>query len=346
MHVTTMARVVMMVAVSLLAAACSGSETTVTPSPTPVPAPAPSPAPPATLTGVVTNESGARLSALVQVTEGTGRGRSVNTNAEGAYTLPDVGPGALTVRAASKGYRDQFVPVVALGPTSLDFRMQLLPKGVLSGTVSDADTGAPIAGATVTILRDLTTDVVDDWGRTATTDSGGVYRFDNMTIGGVNIAGVAPGYQEWRTGGNLNVRPTFDLALRRVPSPETFTGRISWVDQTGCVHPPPGPFTLSQHPCVFHRIDIRRAFGNMTVSVTWEGAADNDIEVHLFHAFGGLQTRRGAAGAGRTISFSQFPFWSGTWTVAIIDMGNPIRSGTAPTSTRAVPYRLTVTRWD
>jgi hypothetical protein len=264
-----------------LIAACSGDPSAPaapTPVPSPSPLPPPSPAPPATLTGLVTNESGARLSALVQVAEGTGRGRSVSTNAEGVYTLSDVGPGTLTVRAASKGYRDQFVPVVALGVTPLDFRMQLLPKGVLTGRVTDIDSGA----------------------------------------------------------------------LRRAPSAETFTGRIGWAEGSSCVYPDStGPFATTQYPCAGPTFSMRRGGGAIDVTVSWDVASESALRVHVIREnFGVVREVRAAAGSNRRLAFSQTAFWPGAWSIRVIDMENGRAAGTGSTITRAIPFSVTITRWD
>jgi hypothetical protein len=118
-------------------------------------------------------------------------------------------------------------PIMVDGLTSVSFVLQPLPKVTLSGIVADIDTGAPIPGATVVVLSDITTTVPDDWGRSVTTDSSGRYVFDNMTTGNANLSATASGYQERRDGVNTSVRNALNFGLRRLPAPETFTGQIT-----------------------------------------------------------------------------------------------------------------------
>lgn len=83
-------------------------------------------------------------------------GRSVRTNpANGAYTITHAA-GDYTARAESYGYFpvDQAVAIPADGSVVKNFRLEPIPTGTVQGVVTNARTGARIAGATVTQAED------------------------------------------------------------------------------------------------------------------------------------------------------------------------------------------------
>ncbi|HLN65043.1 MAG TPA: S8 family serine peptidase, partial [Symbiobacteriaceae bacterium] len=83
-------------------------------------------------------------------------GRSVRTNpANGAYTMNHAA-GSYTARAESYGYFpvDAPVQIEADGTLIQNFLLQPIPTGTVSGVVTDARTGAPIAGAMVSQAED------------------------------------------------------------------------------------------------------------------------------------------------------------------------------------------------
>ncbi len=79
--------------------------------------------------------------------------------------------------------------------------------------------GAPIVGATVTILDGANA------GRTATTDSEGQYQFQGLTQGNANFSVRAPGFLEQRNGGVIHAAD-YDPITR-----EWSTDRADWVLQ-------------------------------------------------------------------------------------------------------------------
>lgn len=77
--------------------------------------------------------------------------------------------------------------------------------GSLAGTVTQNGGGA-VAGATVTILDGANA------GRTATTNSSGQYRLDNLTSGNANVAAAANGLES-RSGVRVAGETTLNLSL-------------------------------------------------------------------------------------------------------------------------------------
>jgi hypothetical protein len=87
------------------------------------------------------------------------------------------------------------------------------PTGTLTGTVTDAGTGAPIAGATVSVTIEGRT-------RTATTDADGVYTFSTLPVGTYDFTASAFGYGSATATATITESATtiLDFALSPVPS--------------------------------------------------------------------------------------------------------------------------------
>jgi hypothetical protein len=348
MHVTTMARVVMTVTVSLLAAACSGgrNETPTGPS-VPVPLPA---AASGTITGIITDERGARLPGVVWIIESPGGGRIALANGNGEYTFGGVPAGFTLLRASAKAMDPVEKPVmVTAGTTRLDFTLSPLPKDLFTGSVTDIDTGAGIAGATVQILRDTTTDVVDDWGRSTTTNAQGVFAFDRTTLGTLIVSATAPGYQERRIGQNIRATPTMTVALRRDAVPQTLTGVVGWTEPLPCSY----RAGTADYACVQHPFTMRRA-GSVDVVVTWEGSTetsvlvqliDLDIQSPIFPSPRILREVRGAPGS-RRITFNQGIFRDGRHAWRIVNIDSFRLPGGATPANPPIPYTLVYTIGD
>lgn len=83
-------------------------------------------------------------------------GRSVRTDpASGTYTLSHAA-GDYTVRAEAYGYfpAQAAINIPADGTVTQNFLLTQIPTGNISGTVTNARTGAPVGGATVQVMED------------------------------------------------------------------------------------------------------------------------------------------------------------------------------------------------
>jgi bacillopeptidase F (M6 metalloprotease family)/subtilisin family serine protease len=83
-------------------------------------------------------------------------GRSVRTDpASGSYSLSHAA-GDYTVRAEAYGYfpAEAAINIPADGVVTQNFLLTQIPTGTISGTVTNARTGAPIGGATVQVMED------------------------------------------------------------------------------------------------------------------------------------------------------------------------------------------------
>ncbi len=130
-----------------------------------------------TLAGTVTATGGAPIANASVVVNAL---PAVLTNTSGAYSIPNLNAGTVNVTVTATGYVPYNGTAVITGgvTTTLNITMLLPPKA--GGTVTDASTGAPIVGATVTIGSVPNQTV---WLTTA----GGVYLTGLLPVVGPNI---------------------------------------------------------------------------------------------------------------------------------------------------------------
>ena len=104
---------------------------------------------PGILSGTVTNSVGgaAIAGATVTVTGYT----PVVTNAAGAYSVPAITPATVNVACTATGFVPYSGTAVITGGATTTLNIAMLPSPKIDGTVTDASTGAPVVGATVTI---------------------------------------------------------------------------------------------------------------------------------------------------------------------------------------------------
>ena len=138
---------------------------------------------PGSITGSVTDAEDGSPIAGAMVSNGT---RTATTDATGQYTITDVPPGTYQVTASKSGYQSSslMVTVVAggTGIANLSLLEVILP-GCIIGSVTNAEDGAPVAGATVS-----------DGTRTATTDASGEYTIADVPAGSYEVAACKEGY--------------------------------------------------------------------------------------------------------------------------------------------------------
>src|SRR6266851_1311350 len=133
------------------------------------------------LSGTVSDASTTRPIAGATVSAGTA---SAVTDANGAYTIAGLAPGTYTATATASGYTSQSASVTLTAGTTTTQNFALAPNpGTITGTVTDAGTAAPLAGATVSYS-----------GGSTTTNSSGGYTLANVTEGSYSVTASAIGY--------------------------------------------------------------------------------------------------------------------------------------------------------
>ncbi|MDZ7729950.1 MAG: carboxypeptidase-like regulatory domain-containing protein [Natrialbaceae archaeon] len=173
------------------------------------------------ISGTATDQDGTALGSVTVTIDSTGQ--SAMTDANGTYTLANVSPGTYNLTASLANYSDATATNVAVGPGEdvTDVNVTLVAQnGSISGTITDADTGAAIDNASVTL----------ETGQTATTGATGAYTITNVVPGTYNLtadhADYAPNTTSVTVGPNGSV--TADLALTAQNG--TITGTVTDAD--------------------------------------------------------------------------------------------------------------------
>ncbi|MDQ7780066.1 MAG: carboxypeptidase-like regulatory domain-containing protein [Planctomycetota bacterium] len=144
---------------------------------------------------------------------------TVKTGEDGYYLFDDVhaGPTAVVVRADAAGlaWEEAAIELAESGRKELNF--SLADGGAVSGLVSDASTGAPIAGVRVVVEREDRSHKTD-----TATDESGSYRFVGIIAGQVLINTDAQGYLDGPSPGRhrkvtivAGKETTVNFALKR-----------------------------------------------------------------------------------------------------------------------------------
>ncbi len=138
--------------------------------------------------------------------------KSTITDSNGNYALINLSPGNYTVIASKAGYKEASATVTVEADKTFAANITLiLATGSVTGKVTHASTGAPIADCTVSAD-----------GKTATTDTGGNYTISNLLPGDYTVVASKPRYKD--TSVTVNVEAgqavTANIALAPEPYPK------------------------------------------------------------------------------------------------------------------------------
>ncbi len=141
------------------------------------------------ITGVVTDaKTGAPLSGVQIILKE--KNQTHTTDQTGAFRFDSLPEGTYTVSFNRAGYvpRTEIVNVKAGSPTVFNVSLAPVEKnvGTLLGKVIDKETGNPIAGAVISV----------EGVGSVQTDQSGLYRLENIPVGGKTVKVAAPGYKE------------------------------------------------------------------------------------------------------------------------------------------------------
>jgi len=148
---------------------------------------------------------------------------SATTDANGTYAIPNIIANQdLNVAISAATYVTQ-TPTVSMpfdGNVTYDCKMALM-QGAVSGTVTDAATGAPLGGVTITGPENVST----------VTDSAGHYSFASDP-GQVTFTASLPGYSDSTATVDLQPAGSSTANFSLTPSPGTISGTVSRLDGT------------------------------------------------------------------------------------------------------------------
>ena len=167
--------------------------------------------------GAVTD--GTNPIAGASVTDGT---RTATTDSTGNYQITGVPDGTYTVTASASGYHNtpQQTTISNGSTVTLNFTLTMIQNGAISGTITDATTNLPIAGASVT-----------DGIRTATTDVYGSYTISDVPTGTYTVTVSAIGYQTtYQEGVSVQERLTSNVNFALTPITQDTTVSVSSID--------------------------------------------------------------------------------------------------------------------
>jgi subtilisin family serine protease len=173
---------------------------------------------PGSITGAVTDATDGSAIAGAMVTDGT---RIATTDATGKYTIGNVPPGTYQVAASKESYESSALAVTVLeGSTATaDLSLtRLIVLGTITGSVTDAEDGSGIAGATVT-----------DGTRTTLTDARGQYAISDVPPSSYQVVAAKDGYETASLIVNVlsEASAVADFSLNEVILPGSITGIVT-----------------------------------------------------------------------------------------------------------------------
>lgn len=276
-----------------------------------------------TIAGMVTDATNGQPLAGANVTTQPPTS-SVTTNAQGGYSIPGIPSGTYTVTATRSGYAasSATVGVTVGGTATANLALVALP-GTLSGLVTEAGTGAPVANATVTTLPPTTT---------ASTNAQGAYSIPNVAAGSyivsVSRAGYSPGSTNATVGPGQNATANVTLT----PVPGTIAGVVTNVS-TG--NPLAGASVSTQPPTA---TVTTNAQGQYSIANVPPGTYAVNVSLSGFSSSSGTATVSSAQTATTNVALTPLP---GSITGLITDAstGQPIAGASVSTA----PATSTVT---
>ncbi|WP_459501728.1 carboxypeptidase regulatory-like domain-containing protein [Bacillus sp. C1] len=183
---------------------------------------------PAAVTGVVTNaQTGTPIAgANIQIRVLDANGvviASVFSDSNGIYFVHNLGPGTYSVIASADNFQTN-ITTVTLSPGETETtNIALLPDpGFITGTVRDAITNAPIAGAAVNI-SDSQGVLLD----TVLTDNNGNVITTGLPPGIYTVTVIAQDYQNQIVGAIVSANTTTPISVSLQPNPGGIAGVIN-----------------------------------------------------------------------------------------------------------------------
>jgi len=147
---------------------------------------------------------------------------------DGNYEIGNLTTGIYTIRVSSPGYETATIADVAIpegGTIQLNINLTGLPGALISGFVTDADTGLPLANVLVTIMD------IDPPRAGVATDINGAYGLPGLDPGNYTVRFEKTGYQPFEIS-NINVTKDGETKqnLEMTPLRRGFEGFIPGFD--------------------------------------------------------------------------------------------------------------------
>src|SRR6266851_3319947 len=175
-----------------------------------------------TLAGVVTDGgSGAAIAGATVSYSGAGpagpMSGSTTTDATGHYSAAAIAVASYSMTAQAAGYQSESATATVGGGSTTTQNFALTAQVTqLSGTVTDASTSRPIAGATVSAGTS-----------SAVTDANGAYTIAGLAPGTYTATATASGYTSQSASVTLTASTTTTQNFALAPNPGTITGTVT-----------------------------------------------------------------------------------------------------------------------
>ena len=183
---------------------------------------------PGNLTGTVRDKGGQPISgATVTVRQNSASGpvvKSTITDTSGNYTVTDLRPDQYAVTASAPSF-EFAIGAATIAPnqtTTLNFLLQAVPR-TITGTVTDAQTGNPIAGSSIEVR------IIDANGAiiaTTFSDLNGNYTISRLSAGTYTVFARAENYQTNAASVSLGPNETTVLNIALTASPGQMIGQV------------------------------------------------------------------------------------------------------------------------
>ncbi|HNP62666.1 MAG TPA: carboxypeptidase regulatory-like domain-containing protein [Woeseiaceae bacterium] len=134
--------------------------------------------------------------------------QSTRTNAAGEFELQRVAAGNISVLASKAVHIDDSTTIALAAGASetVTLRLQPITWGVVTGIVTDAETGQPLANAEVVVGT-----------QKARSDNAGRFRAEKVPAGALRVAGTLPAYEPGSVTTQLQADAERDVKLALVP---------------------------------------------------------------------------------------------------------------------------------
>ncbi len=167
---------------------------------------------PGTISGVVTNGT---TSAPIAGASVSTNGRSTTTDATGHYTLTDVPAGEAQVTVQAAGYASEVRQVVVTGGATTTLDVAMFRPGNVAGRVTNAATGATLAGVTVGYPGGVTL-----------TDAAGRYAIAGLAAGSHTLTFAATGFESTDRTVVVQADQTTTVDVQLTPTTTFVTGEV------------------------------------------------------------------------------------------------------------------------
>jgi protocatechuate 3,4-dioxygenase beta subunit len=180
---------------------------------------------PGSVTGIITSGGTPLVNTLVRLIDVAGANVvDVQTNNLGNYLIQNFNPGIYTLAASNPDYQTAAVGFT-VGPGEielLNLDLTALP-GVLTGTITDQQTGIPIQGAVIQLYFGNSVQPIS----LAITDDAGLYVITAVAPGVYNAVITFPNYRTFTSGAAITANDTTVVDGTLLPDPGTVTGNVS-----------------------------------------------------------------------------------------------------------------------